>query len=183
MTDVLINGVRYVPVSNKPNAHHINKLTKILTDDCPFLSRNVRNDIIRKFKDEDIQIEKPEKPKTKKTKNPSKGRLYSPSNFKGFDEDGHATFKKGKYNRSEWTIHQAIEIRQWMNHGKLNKDKVKQLSEKMGLTENIIYKLMYNLKEGELDQWIELWLPTVNQVKSKTPIQNNPQKRKEMGWY
>ena len=174
MNDVRINGVKYVPFSNKPSSHHVKKLSSVLAKECPYLSRTVRDNIVKKFEFDDIKT----KPKTKPSSD--KGKLLSIKNFKGIDESGHVLFKRGRHSKSEWTIYQASDIRQWLNHGKFKSDydKTKQLSEKFGLSEPVVRKLVYNLEHGEFSTWLDIMISkNVNAKSEEQP------KKEDMGWF
>ena len=66
-------------------------------------------------------------------------------------------------------------------------DDIKKLSKKISLSENNIHRIIYNLEIGTFDKYIKEWLESVNEVKKvteyHTPVENNPQKRKESGIY
>ena len=179
MNDVLINGVRYVPETNKPNNHHVKRLSSVLAKECPYLSRTVRDKIVRKFELSDVETSNSKnksKPKKNATPHSSK-RLFSIKNIKGIDEEGHVLFKRGRRLTSEWTIYHATEIRQWMSHGKFDKNRVNKLSEKLGLSTDIIHKLMYNLENDEFNTWLDIMV-SKNQVQSE-----EKPKKEDMGWF
>jgi len=176
MNDVRINGVRYVPETNKPNNHYVKRLSSVLAKECPYLSRTVRDKIVRKFELSDVETPKSKKKSKSKTPHSSK-RLFSIKNIKGIDAEGHVLFKRGRKHTSEWTIYQATEIRQWMTHGKYDKNRISKLSEKLGLSTDIIHKLMYNLENDEFNTWLDIMV-SKNQVESE-----EKPKKEDMGWF
>lgn len=176
MNDVRINGIRYVPESKKPNNHHVKRLSSVLAKECPYLSRTVRDNIVKKFEISEIE-EKP-KSKSKVTAPHNTKRLFSIKNIKGIDEKGHVLFKKGRKSVSDWTIYQATEIRQWMNHGKFDKDRVSKLSEKFGISTSLIYKLMFNLENDEFNTWLDIMVSKNNVAK----FEEKP-KKEDVGWF
>lgn len=185
MNDVMINGVRYVPESNKPNNHHVKRLSSVLAKECPYLSRSVRDNIVKKFESDKIESNQKSKSVESNPKSESNDnipqyskRLFNIKNIKGIDEKGHVLFKKGRRLKSLWTIYQATEIRQWMTHGKLNKDRITKLSEKFGVSTNVVNKLIYNLKNEEFNTWLDIMV-------SKNVIQKPDEKpnKEDMGWF
>lgn len=176
MNDVRINGVKYIPESNKPSSHHVKRLSSVLAKECPYLSRTVRDNIVKKFEVANITIK--DKPKSENTAPHSSKRLFSIKNIKGIDEEGHVLFKRGKRLVSEWTIHQATEIRQWMNYGKVDKKRVDKLSQKFGISTNQIYKLIFNLENDEFNRWLDIMVSKNIVTKSE----ENP-KKEDIGWF
>lgn len=174
MTDVLINGVRYVPETRKPNNHHVKRLSSVLAKECPYLSTSTRDRIVKKFEFADVVVK--ENSKAKKKISPDK--LMKISNIKGLDEEGHVLFKKGRKLISEWTIYHATEVRQWMNHGKPDKHLARKLSEKLGISRNSIYYLMNNLKSDEFNTWLDIMVSKNKVVK----VEEKP-KREDVGWF
>lgn len=173
MNDVRIDGIRYVPESQS----NTKRLSTILEKECPYLSRTVRDSIVKKFESDDVAVEKP-KPKTKKPQNSGNSRPINIKNIKGIDEKGHVLYKQGRKAKSVWTIYHATEIRQWMNHGKLDGDRVKKLSEKFGVSTFTIYNLIRNLKTDEFNTWLDIMV-------SKNVIQKPDEKpnKEDMGWF
>ena len=175
MNDVRINGVRYVPETNKPNNHHVKRLSSILAKECPYLSRSVRDKVVKKFEFEDVSVAK------KPAKNTQKKNNKKLINFKGIikiDKDGHVVFKN-RNAPSEWTIYDATEIRQWVNYGKSDKGLVRKLSEKLGLKKSAIYFLMYNLEHEEFNTWLD---NALSENAIKEPKKEKP-KREDVGWF
>lgn len=174
MTDVLINGVRYVPESNKPNTHHIKRLSSVLAKECPYLSRSARDRIVKKFELSDVSV--PKKP-AKNTKKKNNKKLINFDGIKKIDKDGHVVFKNRNVP-SEWTIYDATEIRQWVNYGKSDKGLVRKLSEKLGLKKSVIYFLMYNLEHEEFNTWLDSAVS-----KNVTKPKEEKPKREDVGWF
>lgn len=186
MNDVRINGIRYVPETNKPNNHHVKRLSSVLAKECPYLSRDVRNTIVRKFevvgeKETKLGDEK-EKPKFKvNARSPYSPRtkLFNLNNIKGIDEEGHILYKRGG-NVSQWTIYDATEIRQWMNYGKpIDNSRINKFSEKFGVSVDHINRLIFNLENEEFNRWLDIMVS--KNVISK-PEEEKP-KREDVGWF
>jgi len=183
MNNVEINGVRYVPLTNKPSSVHVNKLSRILAKECPYLARSEIQRVVKLF--ESDEPEKKPEVKTEKPQKSPKGRAFNYGNFRGFDKDGHILYKRGGRNghKSKWTMHNVIDIQQWMNHGKrMDGKQIKKIADKYNLTPVLVRDIIYNLNEGHLQLWIDRWIEK-SAKKPKTPVINNPQKRKEIGWY
>lgn len=184
MNDVRINGVRYVPQTSRPSSNHVNKLSSILAKECPYLSRNVRDNIVKKFEFGDgITKQKSNKSSHKhgnvKTKHKSK-KEFSINNFKDIDEKGYVLFKQGKHPKSHWTIYQASAIRQWLEYGKFNSktDMIEQLSKKYDLTESIVRSIIYNIEHGKFSAWLDDALIKNADIKTEEMSEN-----KDMGWF
>jgi len=177
MNDVRINGIKYVPYSDKPNTTQCNRLSKILASECPYMARSEMTRVVKLFEGTDAPKVKP------KTKKPQKvdGKLFNYGNFRDFDEKGHILHKRGK--PTSWTISNAIDIQQWMKNGRMDDARIKKLADKYGISTKTIKDIMYNLDKGSLQLWIDRWLEKQSASKSKTPIVNNPEKRKEIGWF
>ena len=184
MNDVRINGVRYVPQTSRPSSNHVNKLSSILARECPYLSRNVRENIVKKFEFGDgITKQKSNKSSHKhknvKTKHKSK-KEFSINNFKGIDEKGYVLFKRGRHRKSQWTIYQASAIRQWLEYGKFDSKTniIEQLSKKYTLSDGTVKKLIYNIKHGGFSAWLDDAL--IKNANNKT--EEMPE-NKDMGWF
>ena len=178
MNDVRINGVRYVPETNKPNNHHVKRLSTVLARECPYLSRTVRDNIVKRFEFDEVIEKQKEKPKS----NSSPSNLYNIDNFGKIDDEGHVSYKNGKAigRKSTWTIQQASEVRQWVNHGKLSKgNKAKQIGEKVGLPEHMVRKLIRNFKNDAFSKWLD---NALSENAIKEPKKEKP-KREDVGWF
>ena len=67
-----------------------------------------------------------------------------------------------------------------------SKDDVAKMARDCQLPVDTTYRIIYNLDKNILKPYIKEWLSSVNDMKIKTKkisVQNNPQKRKEMGIY
>jgi len=179
MNDVIIDGVKYVPLSKKPNAFQVNKLSRILAKECPYMARAEVQRVVKIFEKDDEEIQQSKSKKPKKNNN----LLFNYGNFKEFDDEGHIIYKRGrgKHPKSSWTIENAINIQQWIKNGKKDSKRVKKLADKYGLTTYIVNQIIYNLKHGSLQLWIDRWLETQNKNNAPKFVQNN--KRDEVGWY
>lgn len=184
MNDVRINGVRYVPQTSKPNSNQVNKLSSILARECPYLSRNVRDKIVKKFEFGDITTKQKSnnsshKHRDVKTKHKSK-KLFSIKNFGKVDEKGYVPFKQGRHHKSQWTIYQASAIRQWMEYGKFDSktEMIEQLSEKYNLSDGIVRAIIYNLEHGGFSAWLDDALIENANTKTEEMPENN-----DVGWF
>lgn len=65
-----------------------------------------------------------------------------------------------------------------------SKDDIAKMARDCQLPVDTIYRIIYNLDKNIFKPYIKEWLSAVNDIKIKTKkisVQNNPQKRKEMG--
>lgn len=177
MNDVRIDGVRYVPVTKNPNSHHINRLSRILDKQCPYLSHTVRNNIIKEFKsDELISVVEPNHEPSKKQEH-----CFSVSNFDGTDDEGYVIFKIGKHRKSSWTVYQVAEIRQWLTYGKYmsDSDRINQLSEKFDLSHATLRNIICSLKDEKFCDWID---SKISNDGKDADVEEKP-KREDVGWF
>jgi hypothetical protein len=183
--NVVVDGVSWGPISNKPNAHQVNRLSEILASEFPWMVRSKRDRVIRRFKDRDDVVLTQSKTKTEipKKSTKAKSKLFNYGNFIGFDDDGHILMKGRGPSKTKWTIHQVIGINQYLLHGKKDKVTVRELSKKFNLSKDLTKTIVYNLKNGELSVWIDRWVAQGHVDKKTVQVENNPQKRKEVGWY
>ena len=130
MNDVRINGVRYAPISSKPNSNQVNRLQRLLDSEMSFVVESKRTRVIKMFE----SGEEPKSESKPKIKNPqkSKSQSFNYNNFKGFDNKGHILLKRGCRKATSWSIHQVIDIKQWIDFGRKDKASVKHISDKVG---------------------------------------------------
>ena len=92
----------------------------------------------------------------------------------------------GKPNKKLiFNIHDVMAINKRYS-SQTSKDDVAKMARDCQLPVDTTYRIIYNLDKNILKPYIKEWLSTVNDIKIKTKktlVQNNPQKRKEMGIY
>lgn len=179
MAKVLVDGVEYIPSNS---ALQIEQIKKVL-EGQGWMSSSAIDGIIKSL--ENLEKSSDEKPKPSKCY--ERPINYDNIVFPHFDKDRHILFEHGgrKGNRSVWTVHQLLDIRQELS-GKTNPyDYVGFLKQKHGLSDNIVRTLVFNIVEGHCDKLFRMWDEYKFKAKpSPAPkIVNNPEKRKEMGWF
>lgn len=191
MSEVLIDGVRYVPEKDIIN---IKAIETIIKAQCKYLSEDAINDIIRAFeafeKPSKVEIKKPRKSRKSKYNgtvyDSLSAKLYATDGIKLIDSRGKIYWKNGSRIKKPWTIHDAMSIRAKMNDDRtdnLTKKDISKISEDLGFSCTIVARIMYNIEYGELGHLIDNWVATYGYSKpKKVPIVNNPQKRKSMGY-
>ena len=92
----------------------------------------------------------------------------------------------GKPNKKLiFDIHDVMAINKRYS-SQTSKDDIAKMARDCQLPVDTIYRIIYNLDKNILKPYIKEWLSAVNDIKIKTKkisVQNNPQKRKEMGIY
>ena len=92
----------------------------------------------------------------------------------------------GKPNKKLiFDIHDVMAINKRYS-SQTSKDDIAKMARDCQLPVDTIYRIIYNLDKNILKPYIKEWLSSVNDIKIKTKkisVQNNPQKRKEMGIY
>ena len=92
----------------------------------------------------------------------------------------------GKPNKKLiFDIHDVMAINKRYS-SQTSKDDVAKMARDCQLPVDTTYRIIYNLDKNILKPYIKEWLSAVNDIKIKTKkisVQNNPQKRKEMGIY
>ena len=92
----------------------------------------------------------------------------------------------GKPNKKLiFNIHDVMAINKRYS-SQTSKDDVAKMARDCQLPVDTTYRIIYNLDKNILKPYIKEWLSSVNDIKIKTKkisVQNNPQKRKEMGIY
>jgi len=183
--NITLDGVKYVPESQTISVKEIERVLKNLDEfsdnklqmivDCFRELETAKDD---ESDDGDVVEQKHHIYRKRDMK------IYSSENFKKFDSEGNVYWKKGRYQKSKWTIHDAMNVRSRMNNNTtegVSNSVVDELVKKTGLTGDIIRIMMYNIEFGELSHWIDNWVAQYSYSKPKTvPVVNNPQKRREM---
>ena len=92
----------------------------------------------------------------------------------------------GKPNKKLiFDIHDVMAINKRYN-SQTSKDDIAKMARDCQLPVDTTYRIIYNLDKNILKPYIKEWLSAVNDIKikiKKISVQNNPQKRKEMGIY
>lgn len=92
----------------------------------------------------------------------------------------------GKPNKKLiFDIHDVMAINKRYS-SQTSKDDIAKMARDCQLPVDTIYRIIYNLDKNILKPYIKEWLSAVNDIKIKTKkisVQNNSQKRKEMGIY
>lgn len=92
----------------------------------------------------------------------------------------------GKPNKKLiFDIHDVMAINKRYS-SQTSKDDIAKMARDCQLPVDTTYRIIYNLDKNILKPYIKEWLSSVNDIKIKTKkisVQNNPQKRKEMGIY
>ena len=183
-SEVMVDGVKYVPESN---IIQIETIRKVL-ESQKYLSKDAIDEIIKALGDNPVK---------KDTLKQKYGRICKDDQFKynmnykslfnisGVLSNGGVLYKSRK-NPAKWNIQQAMLIRNHMNHSSvkgLSYSDVNRIVKKVKLSKNIVVKIMYNIEYGDLNKHIDEWRVKYNQKKisDPKPLQNNPQKRRESG--
>ena len=165
MSRVFVDGVRYIPISKDKS---VQKLARIL-DSNQYITRTVGNQILNEFKRE-IPA------KTNSKNNSQDKHLFSKSNVKKIDDNGHVHFKRGAHPKSQWTIDQLLEIQTQHINGTLTDDSITYFKKMWGFKHGNVSRMVCDVKSGYCDELINEW----KQMNKKThEPQNNPQKRRE----
>lgn len=98
------------------------------------------------------------------------------------DKVGHFWGKPNK--KLIFDVRNVIEINKRYNSSTTRKD-VDKMARDCQLPVDTVHRIIYNLDKGILKPYIKEYLSSVNDIKIKAKhmqVQNNPQKRKEMGY-
>lgn len=181
--NVIINGIRYVPVDDGNNVS-VRNVRRVLNSQ-KYLSASAVEDIIGALRVPKHESMISPKSETEKPKNERKFSYNSMHkvlfNIGGTLSNGGVLYKK-RVNPAQWNIQQAIVIRKEMNNDStkgMTVDDVKKIESKVKLSSNLIRKIMYNIEFGNLSQVINDWKVKYieNTTRKSKPMQNNPQKR------
>ena len=86
--------------------------------------------------------------------------------------------------KANYTIQQVISIKNEMSDDMTNMD-VRIMVNEMKMPRDVVGRIMHNLEHGIFDKWIKQWkeINTPKLIpKRSLPVQNNPEKRKELGY-
>jgi len=146
-----------------------------------YLSESAIEEIINAFQ----MVGKSETENSEKSvkRNP---KILKETNIKYIDSDGYLHYKKGRSSRSKWNLRQVISIQTKLNRNYDNvseKDK-RHFENTLGLSRTSVKVILRNLKDGNLEDIVERWKATTGYgiKKKSTPVVNNPERRKEMGF-
>ena len=130
------------------------------------------------------------KPKRKRRKYRRGSDVFEPNDFAkkeykilGVNDDW--TFRILGSTKSGFSIKQIIKVRNKILNNTISMDEAKQIAKECDFSYSVFMKVFYNIKIGTFDKYIKDYIQTLEAnkplKKKKVTIQNNPQKRKEMG--
>lgn len=179
MTKVLVDGVEYIPSNT---VLQIDEFRKVL-ESQGWISHSAIDEIINSLKN----FENPDKEIVPDEKHcdPNHKSYINYDNILGFDDEGHILYNIGRYRVSKWTIHTLRDIQLAINGNSKPFKEVQVLSQRFGLSEDITRRLIRNLVDGNCDKLFRMWDEhKFNAKPTSAPVMvNNPEKRKEMGWF
>ena len=117
------------------------------------------------------------KPKPQSAKFEFNSDHARPFKIKGVRRNGTIYSTKQDYS---WDMNHVLYIKKHYDEIESWKD-LNTLCKTINLNNWVVGRIMWNLKEGYLDNVIDVYHNLQYQTK-QVPIQNNPQKRKEMGY-
>ena len=81
------------------------------------------------------------------------------------------------------TIKHVLEVQKFL-HMKVTNQEVDALAKKFGLNYQIVHRLVWNYQQHTFDKYITQWNKMTQPVvgMKNRPVQNNPEKRREMGY-
>ena len=173
-------GNKYIPESDMIAIETI----KEVLQSNKYITDFVVDDIIATFqslkKSAKVEIEKSEKPQVRKSK------ILSRNNILDIDSEGYLIYKRGKSKQSKWNLNQVIAIQTKLggDYSHVSSEQKDEMKMVLGLNDTSIKTILTNLKDGELEDIVEEWKVRNNYgIKKKpTPLENNPERRKEMGF-
>ena len=170
-------GNKYIPESDVIAIETIRDVlqsNKYITD---FVVDDIINTFQSRSKTETKNSEKSVK------KNP---KILSRDNIKYIDSLGYLHYKRSKVPKSKWNLEQVISIQTKLNHNyeKVPNGQRQKICNDMGLDLISFKTILRNLKDGPLEEIVEDWKMENNYgiKRQTTPVVNNPEKRKEMGF-
>ena len=188
MNEVLIDGIKYIPVTEVTQIQ-LGKIRDVL-ESQGYLSESAINDILKGFKSES-KIKKPRKTRGKYSSARGNKFKYNSTHKRLFNigrvlENGGIIYKT-RNNPANWNIQQAMVIRDSMDNDStknMSYRDVIAIEKRVKLSKDTIRKIMYNIEYGDLSEHIDKWrLKNLQEpVKVAKPLQNNPQKRKDEGY-
>lgn len=96
------------------------------------------------------------------------------------------TFKiHGSNKKSSFDIRDVIKIKRRLENN-ISMDEAKQIAEDLGISYSVFMKVSYNVRIGTFDRYIEDYIKSLEEnnfplKRRKIQIQNNPEKRRELG--
>ena len=99
------------------------------------------------------------------------------------DESGHFYGKPNK--KLIFDVRDVIAINKQYNN-KTTKESIQKMSKDFSLPIDTIHRIIYNIDQNTFIDYVKEYLSSVNEIKiknKKVSTQNNPQKRKEGGYY
>ena len=183
------NGVRYVP-EHKVSSHQIDVMKSVFEE---YLSSKLCEEAINNFvriysnKESSNIFEELLEEDTGHSKSPKSLFSYNAThkfhyNIGSINERGDIFYVN--HRKARFNIQKVIKIKNRMTNDMTNMD-VRRIAKDVNINREIVGKIMYNLEHGTFDEWINRWkelnTPTLT-PKRNLPVQNNPEKRKEMGY-
>ena len=182
-------GVIYIPKSSVMDSYVV-AMTDVLKSQ-KYLSNDAIDKIVDAFREIVSDSSKPQSNEV----SPSKTKKLSPFQYNSVNgklwrilrvmSDGSVLLET-REKPADWKIQQAIIIRSAMDDDSsknMTYGDALELEKKTGLPRNTVRRIMYNIEFGNLTDFIDEYYKMYLQIpKRKKPIQNNPQKRKEMGY-
>lgn len=130
---------------------------------------------------------------TKRSKAKTDDDIFQPNNsmkieyaINSMKPTGELTNRNGKLKLN---IQQVLKIKTRVVDKEVTVGRAKQIASDIGITYHTLQRVAYNLQIGVFDKYIDEWNARLSQpvLQAKTPIkmpvQNNPEKRAEMGYY
>lgn len=104
----------------------------------------------------------------------------------GMDETG--TFYINGVSNFHLNIHQVLKVKSRVCDKTITINRAKQIAQDIGISYNVLLRVAYNIDIGYFDKYIYAWnnrCSNINTSVSKpaVKIQNNPEKRREQGYY
>ena len=198
MTEVIVDGVKYVPSDEAKM--QVETMREVL-ESLGYLSTTAIEEIITKFEEFDkpqkknvfeelLEEKKPQKSVSKNRK-PHGNDVFQFNSLhkkqfkiRNISSNGIVYYHGHGRSKAKWTVKDAIRIHNQYHQG-MTYNQFNQIVKTTKFGRNLVGKILYNCIHGDLLSWIEKWkagnVPKVKPLK-KLPIQNNPEKRKELGY-
>ena len=87
----------------------------------------------------------------------------------------------GSRKKLDWNMDRVYFIRKNMSED-LSKEDIEKIGEKLKLSREVVGRIIYNIDKGVFDPIFKTY-ENLRYTHRKIPVQNNPEKRKEMGIY
>lgn len=87
----------------------------------------------------------------------------------------------GSRKKLDWNMDRVYFIRKNMSED-LSKEDIEKIGERLKLSREVVGRIIYNIDKGVFDPIFKTY-ENLRYTHKKIPVQNNPEKRKEMGIY